>query len=164
MSRWRRKPPGAGTIRGAAPPTSTALVAASAPLPPRPPVHDRVGPNYDARSVIRGWRQARHHADVDRAAARAEDAWAYAPNPEHSPLWRGGRPYDPNEDRDRSPSPDPTGPNAFFRTIRWAPFPQCFCPPANVVKYTRDTNLGVWLKDYRLACQAGGASDDRFII
>ena len=32
------------------------------------------------------------------------------------------------------------------------------------MKYTGDTNPGVWLEDYRLACQAGGASDDRFII
>jgi hypothetical protein len=32
------------------------------------------------------------------------------------------------------------------------------------VKYTKDTNPGVWLEDYWLACWAGGASDDRFII
>jgi hypothetical protein len=95
-----------------------APVAASAPLLPRPPIHNHVGPNYDARSVIRGRRQARHHADVDRMAARAEDAWAYAPNQERSPLRRGGRPCDPDADHDRSPSPDPTGPNVFSRAIR----------------------------------------------
>ena len=67
-------------------------------------------------------------------------------------------------DRDRSPSPNPTRPNAFSRAIRGAPFPQRFRPPANIVKYTGDTNLGVWLEDYRLACRARGASDDRFII
>ena len=72
--------------------SAPALAAASAPLPPRPPIHDRVRPNYDARSVIRGRQQARHHADVDRMAARAEDARAYAPNQERSPLRRGGRP------------------------------------------------------------------------
>jgi hypothetical protein len=32
------------------------------------------------------------------------------------------------------------------------------------VKYTGDTNPGVWLEDYRLACRAGGATDERFII
>ena len=32
------------------------------------------------------------------------------------------------------------------------------------MKYTRDTNPDMWLEDYRLACRAGGASDDRFII
>ena len=46
-----------------------APAAASAPLPPRPPIHDRVGPNYDECSVIRGRQQARHHANADRAAA-----------------------------------------------------------------------------------------------
>ena len=54
-------------------------------------------------------------------------------------------------DHDRSPSPDPTRPNAFSRV--------------NIVKYTGDTNPGVWLEEYRLACRAGrGASDDYFII
>jgi hypothetical protein len=30
--------------------------------------------------------------------------------------------------------------------------------------YDGKTNLGVWLKDYRLACRAGRANDDDFII
>jgi hypothetical protein len=67
-------------------------------------------------------------------------------------------------DRDRSPSPDPAGPSAFSKAIRGALSPQRFRPPANFVKYTGDTNPGVWLEDYRLACRAGGANDDRFII
>ena len=67
-------------------------------------------------------------------------------------------------DRDQSLSLDPAGPSAFSKAIHGAPFPQHFRPPANVVKYTGDTNPGVWLEDYRLACRAGGASDDRFII
>ena len=32
------------------------------------------------------------------------------------------------------------------------------------MKYTGDTNPRVWLEDYRLACRAGGANDDRFVI
>ena len=32
------------------------------------------------------------------------------------------------------------------------------------MKYTGDTNPGVWLEDYRLACRAGGATDECFII
>jgi hypothetical protein len=32
------------------------------------------------------------------------------------------------------------------------------------VKYTGDTNPDVWLQDYRLACRAGGATDELFII
>ena len=159
-SEVQRAPPARQANAGGAP----ATVVASAPLLPRPPIHDCVRPNYDARSVIQGRQQARHHANVDHAAARAEDARAYAPNPERSPLRRGGRPCDPDMDRDRSPSPDPTGPNAFSRVIRGASFPQHFRPPVNVVKYTGDTNPGVWLEDYRLACWTGGASDDRFII
>ena len=32
------------------------------------------------------------------------------------------------------------------------------------MKYSGETNLGLWLEDYRLACQAGGADNDDFII
>ena len=32
------------------------------------------------------------------------------------------------------------------------------------MKYTGDTNPGVWLEDYRLACRARGATDEHFII
>lgn len=34
----------------------------------------------------------------------------------------------------------------------------------HVAKYTGDTNPGVWLEDYRLACWAEGAEDEYFII
>ena len=30
--------------------------------------------------------------------------------------------------------------------------------------YSRETNLGLWLEDYRLACQTGGADNNDFII
>jgi hypothetical protein len=56
---------------------------------------------------------------------------------------RGGR-YDSGEDR--SPSPEPPGPQAFSRAIRRAPRPE------------------LWLADYRLACQLGGTDDDNLII
>ena len=65
---------------------------------------------------------------------------------------------------DRSPSPDGLGPRAFGRRIRRAPFPQCFRPPTNITKYTRETNPGIWLKDFRLTYQVGGVDDDYFII
>ena len=32
------------------------------------------------------------------------------------------------------------------------------------MKYTGDTNPSVWLEDYQLACRAGGAADECFII
>jgi hypothetical protein len=34
----------------------------------------------------------------------------------------------------------------------------------NVQKYAGETNPGLWLEDYELACQAGGADNDTFII
>jgi len=59
---------------------------ASAPLPPRSPVNSRIGPNYDARSVIHGQQCSCHDTDVNRVAARAEDAHAYARIPKVSHL------------------------------------------------------------------------------
>jgi hypothetical protein len=55
---------------------------------------------------------------------------------------RGGR-YDSGEDR--SPSPEPPGPQAFSRAIRRAPFPTRFRPPTTITKYSggrRDRNCG----------------------
>jgi hypothetical protein len=43
-------------------------------------------------------------------------------------------------------------------------FPKRFRAPNNVFKYDCKTNPGVWLEDYCLACRAGGADDDLFII
>jgi hypothetical protein len=37
-------------------------------------------------------------------------------------------------------------------------------PPVNIQKYAREMNPGLWLEDYRLACQASGADGDAFII
>ena len=74
---------------------------------------------------------------------------------------RGGR-YDSREDR--SPSPRPPGPRVFSKAICGAPFPARFRQPANLAKYSGETNPELWLADYRLACQLGGASDDLLII
>jgi hypothetical protein len=153
-------PPALQADASGAPPPAPA----QAPLPPRPLVRGRIGPIYDAHSIIRSRRQARHDVDVDRAAARADDAQAYTLIPEFLPLRQGGRPCDPDIDLDRSLSTDPPGLRAFTKTIRRAHFPQHFWPPANIVKYTGETNPDVWLEEYRLACQAGGANDDQFVI
>ena len=32
------------------------------------------------------------------------------------------------------------------------------------MKHTRETNPDIWLEDYRLACRAGGANEDLFVI
>jgi hypothetical protein len=74
---------------------------------------------------------------------------------------RGGR-YDSGEDR--SPSPEPPGPQAFSRAIRRAPFPTWFRAPTTITKYSGETRPELWLADYRLACQLGGTDDDNLII
>jgi hypothetical protein len=74
---------------------------------------------------------------------------------------RGGR-YDSGEDR--SPSPEPPGPQAFSRAIRRASFPTRFRPPTTITKYSGETRPEMWLADYRLACQLGGTDDDNLII
>jgi hypothetical protein len=52
----------------------------------------------------------------------------------------------------------------FSREIRTASFPQCFRQPTSTDKYTGETDPRVWLNDYRLACQLGGATTDEAII
>jgi hypothetical protein len=74
---------------------------------------------------------------------------------------RGGR-YDSGEDR--SPSPEPPGPQAFSRAIRRAPFPTRFRAPTTITKYSGETRPELWLADYRMACQLGGTDDDNLII
>jgi hypothetical protein len=74
---------------------------------------------------------------------------------------RGGR-Y--NSGEDRSPSPEPLGPQAFSRAIRRAPFPTRFRTPTTIAKYSGETRPELWLADYRLACQLGGTDDDNLII
>jgi hypothetical protein len=74
---------------------------------------------------------------------------------------RGGR-YDSQEDR--SPTPEPPRTRVFSREIRTVSFPQRFRQPTSIDKYTRETDPRVWLNDYRLACQLGGATIDEVII
>jgi hypothetical protein len=52
----------------------------------------------------------------------------------------------------------------FSREIRTTSFPQGFRQPTSIDKYTGETNPRVWLNDYRLACQLGGATTDAVII
>jgi hypothetical protein len=74
---------------------------------------------------------------------------------------RGGC-YD--SDEDRSPTPEPQGTRVFSREVRTATFPQRFCQPTTIVKYNGETDPYVWLNNYRLACQLGGATSDEVII
>jgi len=42
--------------------------------------------------------------------------------------------------------------------------PAKYRPTANITKYGGETDPGLWLEDYRLACRTGGAESDGFII
>jgi hypothetical protein len=99
----------------------------------------------DARNVINARRTSKAEA---RAAA------GYHPR-------RGGR-CDSVEDR--SPTPEPPGTRVFSQEIRTAAFPQRFRQPTTIVKYNGETDPRVWLNDYRLACQLGGATSNEVII
>jgi hypothetical protein len=52
----------------------------------------------------------------------------------------------------------------FSWEIRTAIFPQCFRQPTSIDKYIGETNPRVWLNDYRLARQLGGATTKEVII
>jgi hypothetical protein len=52
----------------------------------------------------------------------------------------------------------------FSREIRTASFPRLFRQPTSIDKYTGEMDPHVWLNDYRLACQLGGATTDEAII
>jgi hypothetical protein len=99
----------------------------------------------NARNVINARRTSKAEA---RAAA------GYDPR-------RGGC-YD--SDEDRSPMPEPPGTRVFSREICTTAFPQRFRQPTTIVKYSGETDPCVWLNDYRLACQLGGATSDEVII
>jgi hypothetical protein len=95
-----------------------------------------------------------HHRRDRRARLEEKVHRGYHPR-------RGGR-YDSEEDR--SPSPEPPGPQAFSWAIRRAPFPARFRAPTTITKYSGETRPELWLADYRLACQLGGTDDNNLII
>jgi len=60
---------------------------------------------------------------------------------------------------------EPPGPRVFSRAIRSTPLPSPFRPPTSIAKYNGETKPKLWLADFRLACQLGGArGDNRAII
>ena len=62
-------------------------------------------------------------------------------------------------------APELPGPWVFSRAIRSMPLPSPFRPPTSIAKYNGETKPELWLADFRLACQLGGArGDDRAII
>jgi hypothetical protein len=109
---------------------------------------------WDATPVAPG-RLGNEHRRHDRRA-RLDEKVRRGYHPRH-----GGR-YDSGEDR--SPSPEPPGPQAFSRAIRRVPFSTRFRAPTTITKYSGKTRPKLWLADYRLACQLGGTDDDNLII
>ena len=109
-------------------------------------MHQCLGCNCDARSTLDARRCT--YGDPREGARRGY-------HPHH-----GGR-YDSGEDR--SLSPGLPGPQAFAQHILDAAIPPRYRPPTNIPKYYGETNPGLWLEDYQLACQDGGADNDNFI-
>ena len=143
-----------GVARGAA----AASRSDPAPAPHRPLEHEQPDPHQDARSNVGNRHRAQRDNEVRHTAAGdAHPGQTIEGSGETRPR-RGHRPDD------RSPSPEGLGPWAFSWRIQRAPFPQPFQPPSNITKYTGETNPGIWLEDFRLACRAGGVDDDYFII
>ena len=103
--------------------------------------------NRDARNTLNAHRRA---YDYPREGARR----GYHPH-------HGGH-YDSGEDR--SLNLDLPGPQSFGRHILNPAFRPRYRSPTNILKYSGETNPRQWLKDYWLACQAGGADNDDFII
>jgi hypothetical protein len=108
----------------------------------------------DATPAAPGRLGNEHHRRDRRARLNEKVRRGYHPR-------RGGR-YDSEEDR--SPSPEPPGPQAFSRAIRRAPFPTRFRAPTTITKYSGETRPELWLADYRLTCYLGGTDDDNLII
>jgi hypothetical protein len=70
--------------------------------------------------------------------------------------------YDSREDR--SPTPEPPGTRVFSREIPTTSFPQHFRQPTSIDKYNGETDPCIWLNDYCLACQLGGATTNEVVI
>jgi len=121
----------------------------------RIPAKHRFGRGAEDREPVRS-----HYYEEDERPNRTEPD---RPRRRVYSKRRGGR-YDSAEDRSRSATPEPRGPRAFGPRVLRAQFPPRFRAPTTVPKYDGETNPSVWLEDYRLACHAGGAEDDFFVI
>jgi hypothetical protein len=117
--------------------------------------HDRVKLT-PAKDRLWDTRGNAHDGDARNILNRKKDGAVHGYHPRC-----GGR-YDSREDR--SPSPEPPGTRVFSREIRAAPFPPRFRQSTTLTKYAGETDPGLWLNDYRLVCQLGGATNDAVII
>jgi hypothetical protein len=90
------------------------------------------GHTRDATPAAPGRLGNEHHRRDRRARLDEKVRRGYHP--------RRGRCYDSEEDR--SPSPEPPGPQAFSRAIRQAPFPTRFRAPTTITKYSGGNKAG----------------------
>jgi hypothetical protein len=93
------------------------------------------GRTWDTAPAAPGRLGNEHHRRNRRAHLDDKVRRGYHPR-------RGGR-YDSGEDR--SPSPEPPGPQAFSRAIRRAPFPTRFRTSTTITKYSGETRPELWL-------------------
>jgi hypothetical protein len=105
--------------------------------PTNVPVRGCLGADRDTRLTL----NARKHGREDLQAVASQ---GYNPH--------RGRCHDSS--KNLSPSPDPLGPRVFSSRIRNAAFLPWYHPQMNITKYTVETNPGIWLEDYRLACSS----------
>ena len=120
-----------------------------------PPRGKRTVPVQDRLVDNRGQHDARHDIN-EHHYRRCGDAEERGYSTHHGGL------YDSNEDQ---MAPEPPGRRVFSREIRSTPLPSSFRPPTSIAKYNGETKPELWLADFRLACQVGGArGDDRAII
>ena len=121
-----------------------------------PSVHDRVKLT-PVKDRLRDTRGNAHDGDARNVLnQKREDGATHGYHP------RRARRYDRKEDK--SPSPEPPDTRVFSREIRAAPFLPRFRQPTTLTMYSGETDPGLWLNDYRLACPLGGATDDAVII
>ena len=60
---------------------------------------------------------------------------------------------------------EPPSPHVFSRAIRSTSLPSPFRHPTSIAKYNGEIKPELWLANFRLACQLGGArGDDRAVI
>ena len=57
-------------------------------------------------------------------------------------------------------TPDPLGPRVFSREFHIMSLLSPFRPPTNITEYNGETKPELWLADFWLACQLGGARGD----
>jgi hypothetical protein len=103
------------------------------------------GRTRDATPAAPGRLGNEHHCRDRRAHLDEKVRRGYHP--------RRGERYDTGEDR--SPSPEPPGPQAFSRAIRRPLFPTRFRAPTTITKYSGETSPELWLADYRAGLPAG---------